>query len=79
MTFTIFALIIGIALGTVLKGVLKIALTVVLCMAALVFACHELHVDWRSMLHVAADEATEQYEHAAPVVRHRIPRSNPWL
>lgn len=77
MTLIIFAVIIGMALGAILKGALKIAVVVVLAVAAVGFTCHEMHIDWHNLLNVAADQATEQYEHVQPSRRVRQTRS--WL
>jgi hypothetical protein len=71
MTLIIFALLIGIALGAILKGMVKIGLVVALAVAAVVFTCRELNIDWHKMLDVAADQAAEQYHHVEPHPQHR--------
>jgi hypothetical protein len=71
MTLIIFALLIGMALGAILKGALKIAIVVTLAVAAVVFTCRELKIDWHNLLNVAADQAVEQYHHVEPPRQHR--------
>lgn len=66
MTLILFAVLIGMALGAILKGVVKIALVVALALGAVVFTCRELHIDWRNVIGVAADQAAEQYNRVQP-------------
>lgn len=74
MTLIVFALLVGLALGTVLKGALKIALTVVLACAAVFFTCNALHIDWHSLVDTASTEAHEQFERVQPT---RAPKPIP--